>query len=115
MPSRAIIVDDDSVNLYYAGKILRSHGYETVATDGYLTALEALTGTPSDVLVADIRLGKSGSGLELARMARKRQPTLKILLMTAYREEELNAKHAGFPIIRVPFTSRGFLTEIRNL
>lgn len=113
-PGRAVVVDDDRVNLYYTGRLLRGAGYEVVSTESYLQALKALSQNVDAILVADIRISRS-SGITLAHLARGRYPAIKILLMTAYREEELNAADAGYPVLRVPFSGRSLLNSVRRL
>lgn len=113
-PGRAIVVDDNPLNLYYTGRILRAQGYETTTTDNYFAALQTLEQPGAVLLVADIRL-PAGSGLELARFARERTPHVKVLLMTAYTEEEIRAKDLVLPVIRVPFTQRDLGNRLRGL
>jgi two-component system cell cycle sensor histidine kinase/response regulator CckA len=111
---RAVVIDDNDANLYYAGKLLGERGYDVTPAKGYFDALQALSKDDAALLLADIRL-PSGSGLELARFARIQRPDVKILLMTAYREEELRARDLLFPVIRIPFSKRGLLSHLRRL
>ncbi len=113
-PRRAVVVDDDPVNLYYAGKVLRGGGWEVASAKSYLSALQAVTDTDCNLLLADIRLGE-GSGFELVRIVREWRPAVRVLLMTAYRDEELRAVDAGLPVIRVPFSSRDLVTNVRHV
>lgn len=111
---RAVVVDDDNINLYYVGKILRDRAYTVINARTYYDALKALSEKTCDLLLVDIRLGKA-SGLQLARLALARQPKIKVLLMTAYRDEELRAGDTGLPLIRVPFTSQDLLVTVERL
>jgi CheY-like chemotaxis protein len=110
---RAVVADDDAVNLYYAGKILTYRGYQVAGVNNYYDALKALADNDAHLLLADLRLG-SGSGLHLARMALERQPALKVVLMTAYRDEELLAHDSGLPLLRVPFSSRQLINTVHR-
>lgn len=116
---RAVVVDDNALNLYYAARLLRDHGYEVISANSYYAALQALDQQAPDhsepaLLLTDIRL-PAGSGLDLARLVQERRPGVKVLLMTAYTEEELRAKDAQLPVMRVPFSRREFGNQLRRL
>lgn len=111
---RAVVVDDDRVNLYYAGKILRDRGYKVASAQSYFEALQALDQNNTALLLADIRL-PAGNGLELARFVHERYPNVKVLLMTAYTEEELRATDLKLPVIRVPFSKRELVNHLHRL
>lgn len=110
----AVVVDDNPLNLYYAGRILRGRGFNVTPAQGYFDALQALQEKNSTLLLADIRL-PSASGIELARFAREKFPHVKVLLMTAYTDEELRAKELKIPVIRVPFGRRELVNQIQRL
>ncbi len=113
-PIRTIVVDDNAANLYYAGKILRSRGYSVVSAKSYHETMQALVTSDAEFMLADIRLGDM-SGLELARIARGWKPSLRVLLMTAYRDEELRAADSGLPVLRIPFSSRELVNSIHRI
>jgi CheY-like chemotaxis protein len=111
---RAVVVDNNPANLYYASKVLRNRGYDAVSVSDMYAALKALEDAKTDILLTDIRL-TGANGIDLARMAIQRYEGLCVLLMTAYREEELRAQHLIMPVIRVPFAGRQLLNRVNSL
>ena len=115
VPARtAVVVDDDPINLYYTGKVLKFRGWKVLPAKSYLSALQAIYDTECTLLLADIRLGDA-SGFELIRIVREWKPEIRLLLMTAYRDEELRAADAGLPVLRVPFSSRALIAGINRI
>ena len=113
-PRRALVVDDNVANRYYAGKILRQRDYDVTPAQGYYEALKVISSTDVDLLLSDIRLG-TGSGIVLARLAKNTQPTLTVLLMTAYIDAEIDAGESGWPVIRIPFGNRDLIKRLQHL
>jgi CheY-like chemotaxis protein len=75
---RILIVEDEPLTAFDNENMLGDAGYEVVATvDGLDEALEVLDREPIDLILSDLRLRKDQSGLELARVAKKKGvPTL---------------------------------------
>ncbi len=105
-PSRILVVDDEIDMLSTCRKILARRGYLVETTPSSDEAQSLLAGNPFDLLIADLVMpGKDG--LELARLARGRDPRLAVLIITAHAtiESALRATREGaFDYIPKPFT-----------
>lgn len=80
---RVAIVDDERPNLESLQRILKSDGAEVSI---YLDPSEALSGlrkTPTDILITDLRMG-NWSGLDLLEAVKLLDPSIEVILMTAY-------------------------------
>src|SRR5919108_6200613 len=65
-------------------RILQRGGYHVVATSDPRVAMRALRGEQRfDLLLTDIKM-PAISGLDLARLARERDPSIAIIIMTGY-------------------------------
>jgi DNA-binding NtrC family response regulator len=84
-----LVVDDEPSVLLTNSMILRHHGYEVI---GVATAREArvvLQEQRFDMLVCDLALEGSRSGIELLDFARARYPGIPAVLLTGYANHEL--------------------------
>jgi len=80
---KILIVEDDRNTLEGLAEILRQEGYEvTKAFDGQSAIREVKSGT-FNVLLTDLLL-PDFDGLEVANQARKEQPELMVVMMTAF-------------------------------
>lgn len=80
---RILVADDDAGILHTCQKILTHAGYEvTTAPDGN-AALNQLKSNRYDLLLVDLKM-PGLSGLETLTMARKIDPTLMIVMLTAF-------------------------------
>ncbi len=83
-PPRLLIVDDEQHMCDVCSRILQRAGYDVVATNDPLVAIEALNnGQHFDLLLTDIKM-PAMSGLDLARIAREKDPEIAIIIMTGY-------------------------------
>ena len=83
-PMRVLVVEDDERSGRKLADLLRRDGFAVEVCPGGLAGLQRLTVEPApDVLVTDLRMPQIDGG-SVARMARKRSPTLPILIITAY-------------------------------
>jgi CheY-like chemotaxis protein len=84
--ARVIIVEDDEAFRYVIEKRLKAAGHQTEAFPDWNLVLDLLErGEVIDVLLTDIRLpAGTPTGPQLARMALKRRPDLKVIYMTAF-------------------------------
>ena len=78
-----LFVDDDEDLQYVGAEVLRMMGNEVQTASSAEEALELLHARDFDVLVTDVGL-PSMSGIALARLARERTPTLKVVLASGY-------------------------------
>jgi CheY-like chemotaxis protein len=104
MKTKILVVDDvDTIARVYA-RFLERQGYEVhIAYNGDEALIQYDQFKP-DLVISDIRMPKM-SGFELASELRKRNPNIKIILMTGYADEaevlEQQKSH-GFPFFTKP-------------
>ncbi len=81
---RLLIVDDEQHMCDVCSRTLQRAGYDVLATNDPLIAIEALSnGQHFDLLLTDIKM-PAMSGLDLARIAREKDPEIAIIIMTGY-------------------------------
>ncbi len=104
-----LVVDDDREVLSLAVDLLRSAGYTVVGTADPSQALQLARthAQPLDLLLTDVVMPLK-SGLQLASDVRAIQPEVKVLLMSAYRTQEIDdyriREAPGGPFLDKPFT-----------
>ncbi|MBZ0232855.1 MAG: response regulator [Deltaproteobacteria bacterium] len=85
-PARILVVDDELYNRDLMVRTFARAGEVVAAADaGEATAL--LERWSVDVLVTDMALGRSPSGVELAREVRRRWPAVRIVVVTGFDDE----------------------------
>jgi two-component system cell cycle sensor histidine kinase/response regulator CckA len=110
-----LLADDEPAVRMVVEKILRSAGYQVIATTSGIEAgdLAKMHAGGIDVLVSDIVM-PGVSGVELAKSVQKARPDTKVLLMSGYFPDGLEFLE-GWKFLRKPF-SPGLLTEtLENL
>jgi DNA-binding NtrC family response regulator len=80
---RVLIVDDEAAQREMAGGFLRKQGFDVALAAGGPEALEVLRREPVGLLLTDYRM-PGMSGLELVAEARRLNPELPVVVMTAY-------------------------------
>src|ERR1700753_348031 len=109
------LVDVDKNILASVSMLLEQEGYHIrTFTDG-AAALTALTTTPPDLAILDIKMPRM-DGLELLRRLRQANPELPVIFLTSKDEEidELMGLNAGADdYIRKPFSQRLLLERVR--
>jgi two-component system NtrC family response regulator len=77
------LADDDAALRKVIVYKLKRKGFDVAAVENGLEALALLDTRPFDLLLSDMRMPKM-SGLELLEAAKRKQPLLEVVLMTAY-------------------------------
>jgi len=112
---RILLVDDDEGFREATAAMLRSAGYEVRTAPDFRLALEILESSETiDLFVLDIVMPDRVNGLALARMARLRRPTIKIVYVSGYDLVGIEAEALG-PIIRKPLDEDAFLAQIATV
>ncbi|MBI5444512.1 MAG: sigma-54-dependent Fis family transcriptional regulator [Deltaproteobacteria bacterium] len=83
MRQRILVVDDQASICEHISTLLRSEGYEVTVAYNPEQALDRLSAQAFDVLLADMKM-PGMSGLELFKVARKIDPDLSCVIMTAF-------------------------------
>lgn len=79
-----LVVDDEAAIRYSVSKTLQRVGYSVREAESGEAALEALRGSPYDVILTDIRMPPGLDGVELVRQIKDHDPDTVVILMTAY-------------------------------
>ena len=84
---RVLVVDDEPSMRQMLSIALRRDGFDVTAAEDGASALAILAHEGADVLVTDVRMPEM-SGIELLAEARQIDPTLSVIVMTAYGSKE---------------------------
>ncbi|MEA3011345.1 MAG: hypothetical protein QOJ91_3037 [Sphingomonadales bacterium] len=103
---RVLLVEDNDHVRDFAHHLLDELGYRVISAASAEEALERLEEGPVDILFSDVVM-PGLSGIELARLARQRNPALPVLLASGYSEEIVGAAGADFEIVRKPYDLNG--------
>ena len=83
MAAKILIVDDEELIRWSLSQDLTNSGYKTVVAADLAEATTALEAEHPDVVLSDLRLGHE-SGLEVLKTARRGNPELPVIIMTAF-------------------------------
>lgn len=87
-----VLVVDDELGIRVTFEIfLRDDGYEVATAGDYKEAMERVSETVFDVILADIIL-EGDSGMRLLREVRKRHPTCPVVMITGCASDESRAE-----------------------
>ncbi len=116
---RVLLVDDEPDLVSLTGQMLRSLGYEVVAFNRSVEALEFLKAGTGEIdgIISDQTMPEI-TGLELARRAREMRPGLPILLVTGYSEalSPERVEDAGVSrTLMKPYTRRALGLALGNI
>jgi two-component system, cell cycle sensor histidine kinase and response regulator CckA len=112
-----MIVDDEESVRQVVSAVLKSHGYDVVeAGDAGAALAECVKGGRRIDLVLTEVVMPEISGLELGRALAAREPRLKILYMSGYRDALARAAPAGATetLLLKPFTPEVLLSRVRE-
>jgi two-component system, cell cycle response regulator CpdR len=78
----ALIVDDDAFQLQMLGLLLEESGYRVIACESAEDAQRVLDEDPAALcfLMTDVQLAGAMNGVELARIAKERNPRLDVVV-----------------------------------
>ncbi|MCK6551127.1 response regulator, partial [Myxococcota bacterium] len=114
---RVLVVEDDQRMLEIMTRHLDRMGYAVRAAEGAVQALQLLEQTPSDVVLADVRM-PGMDGRTLMQLARERYPTLRVVLMTAFGsvDDAVEAMKAGaYTYVCKPFKVEEIAAVLRAI
>ena len=108
-----LVVDDEPTVLESSSLLLKEYGYNVVSSSSAEDAIKRFQENNIDVVVTDIVM-PSISGIELLRLIHDINPTIPVILMTAFADMEkvLGAIRTGaFNFIIKPFTIKNNYKE----
>ena len=114
--ARLLIVDDEETYRAQLSLILTAEGHEVwTAPDGREGIQTGLSCRPH-VLIADWRLTDGTSGLHVAEALRQADPGLRVIMMTGYSAEDLQAHFESEPfyILEKPFGVEDILSALKR-
>ncbi len=112
-----LVVEDDVEVLKYASSVLEELGYRVLSAENGTSALDRLDSEHVDALFTDVVMAGGMSGFELARIAKERQPGLKVLFATGYAAEFAQQDSTVEPlrVLHKPYKRLPLAQEIRQL
>lgn len=114
--SKRILLVDDEVNLISAVKYwLENAGYEPTLCFNTDDACNILREQQFDLLFSDVIMPGKINGFELAELAMKEQPTIKLLLASGYTAGLHNQSSIDAEVLNKPYRKRNLLEKIAEL
>src|SRR5213595_2367327 len=79
---KILVVDDEKMIRWSLGEALRGWGFEPIEAETAVAALAAFEAEPPSAVLLDINL-PDGSGIDVLRKVRLRQPDAVVIMITA--------------------------------
>jgi two-component system, NtrC family, sensor kinase len=99
-----LVVEDNPEVGEVAAAYLERLGYRVKSAASGQAALDILESTPGiDIIFSDILMPGGISGIDLARVARRRHPGVPVLLATGYSDGAQDAAGQGFRVLQKPY------------
>lgn len=114
---RLLFVEDER-STRAAGAYFQALGYAVDTAARASEALELARARPPDLLIADIRLEGSRTGLDVARTLRETRPSLPVIVLTGISDAELAERKEeldGFTLFRKPLKLLDLTARIQQL
>lgn len=114
---RILIVDDEEGILEVCAGCLATVDAEIVTELDSTRAMERLLAESWDLLIADVRMPGMG-GVELLRLARERDPTLAVIMITAFPDVETARQcrqHGAVEFLSKQFLAQELLASARRV
>lgn len=112
---KVLLVEDDPLVAKVARNLLASAGYEVLRAGDGEAALALYDAHAAEIglVLSDVMMPKL-SGVQMAVRLRERRPSLPIVLMSGYTQDELERPHGLGEIVFVPkpFTATGLLEAV---
>ncbi len=111
-----LIVDDEKNYLVILEALLAPDGYEIITEDNALNALRLIRETDLDLIISDMKM-PGMSGMELLEEAKRIDPELPVIIMTAYGTIEMAVeamKKKAYDYITKPFRNEELKLTIRK-
>lgn len=116
MKPSIVLVDDNEELLFSLTRTFRKAGFEVSPAPDAETALAKYLEARPDLVVTDLRL-PGLSGLDLLRHVRERYPTVPVLIITAYGDEDTSvaARAMGaYALLTKPVFREELLSTVRR-
>lgn len=94
---RILVVDDEEILLEMTREVLHHAGHDVVSAASGEEALDRLNHEEFDLVITDQNM-PGIAGLELLAIVRARAPRMPVILMTAYRDQEVTRQVREFEV-----------------
>jgi len=114
--AKILIVDDDPQVQILIKSLVEMKGHESVPAETGAKALELIRQNAFDLIITDLRMPQM-NGLELLREVKSLQPSLPVIMVTAYASSETTAESARlgvFEYLEKPFKIDTLLAAIER-
>jgi CheY-like chemotaxis protein len=118
-PATILVVEDEEPVRRLVAGILHAEGYQVLQADGSAVALRIFGARPDamDLVVSDIIMPGMG-GPEMVRCMQAQRPSLKVVYMSGYVDDEAVAEELGSggpPLVAKPFTPAELASKVREV
>jgi CheY-like chemotaxis protein len=113
-----LVVEDNAGMRRIVQRQLRDLGYQVLDSERAAAALEILQREPVDLLLTDIVMPGELDGVELARIARERWPSLKVVLTSGFpqaRVDDNGEQLAGLRLLSKPYHKEELAAALRAM
>jgi CheY-like chemotaxis protein len=113
-----LLVEDDDALRSYATQILQELGYRVLQAEGGAAALAMLDRERKiDLLLTDVVMPGGLDGGQLADLATRRRPGLKVLFMTGYAPDDILLRQADAQrgLVHKPFSFEELAAKVRDM
>jgi len=113
-----LLVEDNPHSRFMAEEFLKHSGYKVISASRASEALRILLGDrPIDLIFSDIRLCEELNGIELAEIAKKLYPEIKILLTSSVSINDYlpDAQLGGLDFITKPFLLSNLAQRVNEI
>src|SRR5437899_1367931 len=104
-----LIVDDELSMRQFLTHLFQRDGHSIRVAENGRKAMAVLREQPADVIISDVKMPDMG-GIDLLRAARELQPTVEVIMMTAFANE--NTAHQAFLLGAFDFVNKPFDNEL---
>jgi two-component system response regulator HydG len=114
--STVLVVDDDAANRVTMERILAREGYRVVHAESGREAMQLLRDERVDLVLTDLKM-PGMSGLDLLKAARKVDPDLEVVVMTAYGTVETAVeamKEGAYDFVSKPLRRLELVTTLKK-
>jgi len=106
-----LVVEDDPLVRFVAVQVLADAGFETIEAGDAAQALDVLRGSGRiDVLFTDVRMPGRMNGFELALVAQRKWPKLRVIITSAYFDQ--SDLPTGTDFLHKPWTAPELLRRV---
>ncbi|MDX6383595.1 MAG: two-component system, NtrC family, response regulator PilR, partial [Blastocatellia bacterium] len=104
-----LIVDDELGMRQFLTHLFQRDGHTIRTAENGRQAMELLRQQPADVVISDVKMPDMG-GIELLHAARELQPTIEVIMMTAFANE--GTAHEAFKLGAFDFVTKPFDNDL---